>query len=91
MRGFIHDDRAVSMSVGFILTFTITVICMSLLIGSFFTMLDRAGQTAMRDEFEIHGNEIALQITNMDTAVQIMQTSGGKIGIIISLISDINN
>ncbi len=79
MQGFIHDERAVSISVGFILTFTITVICMSVLIGSFFTMLDRARETAMRDEFEIHGNEIALQISNMDTAVQIMQTSGGKI------------
>jgi hypothetical protein len=78
MRGLIHDETAVSMSVGFILTFTVTIICMSVLIGSFFTMLNRAEQTAIRDEFEIHGNEIALQIANMDTMVHIMQTSGGQ-------------
>ncbi len=79
MRRLIHDERAVAMSVGFILTFTITIICMSVLIASFFTMLNRAEETAMRDEFEVHGSEIALQIANMDTMVHIMQISGGKI------------
>ena len=74
------DENAVSISVGFILTLSITVITMVVVISSFYTMMDRAEQTIMRDEFEIHGNDMALQISNIDTAVEITKSAGGEVG-----------
>ncbi len=80
MRQFRNDERAVSISVGFILTFTITVLTMIVVVNSFYTMMDRAEQSIMRDEFEIHGNDMALQLSNIDTAVQITRNAGGEVG-----------
>lgn len=80
MRQLGDDERAVSVSVGFVLTLSITVITMVVVISSFYTMMDRAEQTVMRDEFEIHGNDMALQISNIDTAVQITRNAGGEVG-----------
>lgn len=80
MRQLIDDEKAVSVSVGFVLTLSITVITMVVVISSFYTMMDRAEQTVMRDEFEIHGNDMALQISNIDTAVQITRNAGGEVG-----------
>lgn len=78
-RGLARDDRAVSLSVGFMLTLTITIITTMVLINSFYTQMDRAEHIVMRDEFEIHGNDISLQIANIDTAVQLTNNSGGKV------------
>ncbi|MCQ6961718.1 DUF7266 family protein [Methanolobus chelungpuianus] len=78
-RNLVLDDRAVSLSVGFILTLTITVIATIVLINSFYALMDRAEHTVMRDEFEIHGNDISLQISNIDTAVQLTNNTGGKV------------
>ncbi len=80
IRQFRYDEKAVSVSVGFVLTLSITVITMVVVISSFYTMMDRAEQTVMRDEFEIHGNDMALQISNIDTAVQISRNAGGEVG-----------
>jgi hypothetical protein len=76
---FTRDERAVSLSVGFMLTLAITLITTMVLISSFYTMMDRAEHTVMRDEFEIHGNDISLQISNIDTAIQITNNAGGKV------------
>jgi FlaG/FlaF family flagellin (archaellin) len=76
---FTRDERAVSLSVGFMLTLAITLITTMVLISSFYTMMDRAEHTVMRDEFEIHGNDISLQISNIDTAVQITNNAGGRV------------
>ncbi|WP_340820197.1 hypothetical protein [Methanolobus sp. WCC4] len=80
IRKFKDDERAVSISVGFILTLSITIITMMVVISSFYDMMDRAEHTIMRDEFEIHGNDIALQMSNIDTAVQITTSAGGEVG-----------
>ncbi|WMW26214.1 hypothetical protein RE474_05745 [Methanolobus sediminis] len=80
MLPFREDEKAVSISVGFVLTLSITVITMMVVISSFYTMMDRAEQTIMRDEFEIHGNDMALQLSNIDTAVQITRNAGGDVG-----------
>ncbi|MBN2109788.1 MAG: hypothetical protein JW705_01690 [Methanosarcinaceae archaeon] len=74
------DENAVSISVGFVLTLSITVITMMIVISSFYAMMDRAEQTIMRDEFEIHGNDLALQLSNIDTAVQVTRSAGGEVG-----------
>ena len=80
MKQFKDDERAVSISVGFILTLSITVITMVVVINSFYGMMDRAEHTIMRDEFEIHGNDMALQMSNIDTAVQMTRSAGGEVG-----------
>jgi hypothetical protein len=41
-------------------------------------MMDRHERSVARDQFEIHGNDLALQISNIDTAVQITNNYGGK-------------
>lgn len=80
IRQFRDDERAVSISVGFVLTLSITIITMVVVINSFYGMIDKAEHTIMRDEFEIHGNDMALQMSNIDTAVQMTKAAGGEVG-----------
>jgi FlaG/FlaF family flagellin (archaellin) len=78
IKRIIDDDNAVSISVGTVLMLSITVITLVVVIGSFYTMMDRHEQGVTRDQFEIHGNDLALQISNIDTAVQVTNNYGGK-------------
>ena len=79
-RDILNDENAVSISVGFILTFTITVIAFLMIMQTFYGMLYQAEHTVLREEFEIHGNDIAIQLTNIDTIVNVTLSSGGSIG-----------
>ncbi|MBW6470289.1 MAG: hypothetical protein K0A90_03605 [Methanosarcinaceae archaeon] len=79
-RDILNDDNAVSISIGFILTFTITVIAFLMIMQTFYGMLYQAEHTVLREEFEIHGNDIAVQLTNIDTIVNVSLSSGGSIG-----------
>ena len=79
-RDILNDDHAVSISIGFILTFTITVIAFLMIMQTFYGMLYQAEHTVLREEFEIHGNDIAVQLTNIDTIVNVTLSSGGNIG-----------
>ncbi|MCL7410922.1 MAG: hypothetical protein M8350_03810 [Methanosarcinaceae archaeon] len=79
-RDILNDDNAVSISIGFILTFTITVIAFLMIMQTFYGMLYQAEHTVLRAEFEIHGNDIAVQLTNIDTIVNVSLSSGGSIG-----------
>ena len=79
MRDLNGDDSAVSVSVGFILTFSITVLVLVITLTSFYSIMGQAEQTIMRDEFEIHGNDIALRIATMDTAVSLADNAGSGI------------
>ncbi|NOR47636.1 MAG: hypothetical protein GQ533_06275 [Methanosarcinaceae archaeon] len=79
-RDILNDENAVSISVGFILTFTITVIAFLMIMQTFYGMLYQAEHTVLREEFEIHGNDIAVQLTNIDTIVNVTLSSGGDIG-----------
>lgn len=76
----LKDETAVSISVGFILTFVISVVALVTVLTSFYTLMDRAEQSVMRSEFEIHGNDISMQIASIDTLVAVMNNSGGYIG-----------
>jgi hypothetical protein len=49
---------------------------------AFYTLMDRAEQTVMRSEFEIHGNDISMQISSIDTLVAVMNNSGAYIGLL---------
>ncbi|WP_135613005.1 hypothetical protein [Methanococcoides sp. AM1] len=79
MKQIFHDNEAVATSVGFILTFSITVITFILVMNASYDMMDQAEQTVMREEFEIHGNNIALQLTEIETMVNITSNAGGEI------------
>ncbi len=79
-RDILNDESAVSISVGFILTFSITVIAFLMIMQTFYGMLYQAEHTVLREEFEIHGNDIAVQLTNIDTIVNVTLSSGGDIG-----------
>ena len=79
-RDILNDENAVSISVGFILTFSITVIAFLMIMQTFYGMLYQAEHTVLREEFEIHGNDIAVQLTNIDTIVNVTLSSGGDIG-----------
>jgi len=79
MKQFYTDNKAVSTSIGFILTFVITIITFILVMQSSYGLMDQAEHTVMREEFEIHGNNIALQLTKIDTMVGIVNNGGGEI------------
>jgi ABC-type multidrug transport system fused ATPase/permease subunit len=79
IRGFIDDENAVSISVGFILTFTISVLMIVMVLSSFYSLMNDAEQTVMHDEFEIHGNDIAVRIATIDTMVGAMTDSGASV------------
>ncbi|MBN2109794.1 MAG: hypothetical protein JW705_01720 [Methanosarcinaceae archaeon] len=80
MRTLAKDDNAVSLSIGFILTFSITILVLVTILSSFYTLMDQAEQKVMRDEFEIHGNDIAVKITTIDTIAGAAMRSGSDIG-----------
>jgi len=79
MKQLYTDNKAVSTSIGFILTFVITIITFILVMQSSYGLMDQAEHTVMREEFEIHGNNIALQLTKIDTMVGIVNNGGGEI------------
>ncbi|WP_333787157.1 DUF7266 family protein [Methanomethylovorans sp.] len=78
----LEDEAAVSISIGFILTFVISVLALITVLTAFYTLMDRAEQTAMRSEFEIHGNDISMQISSIDSLVAVMDNSGAYIGVL---------
>ncbi|MCD4806291.1 MAG: hypothetical protein K8R13_01725 [Methanococcoides sp.] len=79
MKQLYTDSKAVSTSIGFILTFVITIITFILVMQSSYGLMDQAEHTVMREEFEIHGNNIALQLTKIDTMVGLVNNGGGEI------------
>ena len=79
MKQLYTDSKAVSTSTGFILTFVITIITFILVMQSSYGLMDQAEHTVMREEFEIHGNNIALQLTKIDTMVGLVNNGGGEI------------
>lgn len=74
-----NDENAVSISVGTMLLFSVTVVTLILVVNSFYSMMDREGSIVTRNQFEIHGNDMALQIANIDTAILIANNHGGKV------------
>ncbi len=79
MRELTGDESAVSIPLGFTLTFSITILVLVITLTSFYSMMGQAEQTVMRDEFEIHGSDIASRITAIDTTVGIAKEAGSGI------------
>ncbi len=76
---FIQNDEAVSISLGFILTFSISVLIFVAIILSFYTLSDSSEKTAMRGSFDIMGSELGVKITIVDTMINITNTYGGTV------------
>ncbi len=80
MKRLTNDENAVSLSIGFILTFSITVLVLVTILTSFYSLMNQAEQTVMRDEFEIHGSDLAVKITTIDTIAGTAINSGATVG-----------
>ncbi len=77
---FIQNEDAVSISLGFILTFSISVLVFVAVILSFHTLSDNSEKTAMRGSFDIMGSELGVKITIVDTLVNITNNPSGPYG-----------
>lgn len=79
-RKFIQNEDAVSISLGFILTFSISVLVFVAVILSFYTLTDSSEKTAMRGSFDIMGSELGVKITIVDTLINITNNPNGPYG-----------
>ncbi|MCZ7393397.1 MAG: hypothetical protein ABOK23_12305 [Candidatus Methanoperedens sp.] len=75
----IKNEDAVSISLGFILMFSISVVVFCSLVLSFYTLSQNSEKAAMQSSFEILGSELAVRITTMDTLVNISNSYGGTV------------
>jgi hypothetical protein len=78
-KNFFRNDDAVSISVGFMLMFSITVIVFSALLYTFHTVTQVNEKTAMESTFKIIGNELASKITIADIIVNTTNSFGGTV------------
>ncbi|NJD77843.1 MAG: hypothetical protein FIB08_12235 [Candidatus Methanoperedens sp.] len=63
------NDDAVSISIGFILMFAVTVLVFSALIISFYSLSRDTEKSAMQESFKIMGNGVAIKLTAVDTMI----------------------
>lgn len=78
-KDLLKNDDAVSISVGFILMFSITVLVFSMITLSFYTLTQQSEKIAMRESFEILGSGLAVKITMLDTIVNRINFYGGTV------------
>ncbi len=78
-KNLFKNDEAVSISIGFILMFAVTVLVFSALIISFYSLSRDTEKSAMRESFRIIGNGVAIKITAMDTIINATDSYGGTV------------
>lgn len=76
---FLRDNNAVSISIGFILMFTVTILTFSALILSFYTLSQSTEKSAMQESFKIMGSGLAAKITTADILINITSSYGGSV------------
>jgi hypothetical protein len=76
-RRFVENEDAVSITVGFILMLSITVLVFVMIILSFYTLTQRSEKTATQASFDTLGSELSVRITTIDTLVNITNSYGG--------------
>jgi len=79
IRNFVKNEEAVSITVGFILTFSITVLVFSGIVLAFYELSQQSKAKAMRESFEILGSGLAMRITTVDTLINITEINGGTV------------
>ncbi len=78
-KGFLKNEDAVSITVGFILILFITVIIFSAIVISFYTLTQDTQRAAMMESFDILGSAFASRVTSMDTLANITVSNGGTV------------
>lgn len=76
---FVKNEDAVSITLGFILMLTITILAFSAVILSFYTLTQQSEKAAMRGSFEILGSGLAIRMTAVDTLINITGNYGGTV------------
>lgn len=79
IRKILRNEDAVSISIGFILMFLVTMLVFSGIMISFNSLFERSRETAMRASFDILGSGFAARLTSMDTLVNNSRSNGGTI------------
>jgi hypothetical protein len=75
----IKNEDAVSISLGFILMFSISVLVFCGVVLSFYTLSQNSEKAAMQSSFDILGSGLAVRMTTMDTLVNISKSYGGTV------------
>jgi len=78
-KNIFKNDNAVSISIGFMLMFAITVVVFSALILSFYTLSQRTEKSAMQESFKIVGSGLAIRITTVDTLINTIDSYNGSV------------
>lgn len=79
MKRLISDESAVTITISYILKFSVTVIALLMLLFSFQAMIQRAEETVMRSEMEILGSDIALRLSSMDMTISSTRGASGSV------------
>ncbi len=78
-KNLLKNEDAVSITLGFILILSITVLVFSAIVLSFYTLTQHSQEAAMRESFDILGSGFAARVTSMDTLVNITKSNGGTV------------
>lgn len=79
LKNLIKNEDAVSITVGFILMLSITVLTFSTIILSFYTLSMQSEKTAMWESFDILGSRLAVRMTTVDTILNTTNNYGGTV------------
>jgi hypothetical protein len=78
-KSLLKNEDAVSITVGFILMLSLTVLVFCAIVLSFYTLEQQSQEAAMRESFDILGSGFAARITSMDTLINITTSNGGTV------------
>jgi FlaG/FlaF family flagellin (archaellin) len=78
-KSIIKNEEAVSVSVGFILMFAVTVIVFTGVMVSFYSLSGNIEKSAMEESFKIVGSGLANKITTVDTLVNVSASFGATV------------
>lgn len=79
LKKLLGNDDSVSISIGFILMFSITVLMFTVIILSYYTLSQDTEESAMRVNFKMMGNGLAGKIIMADTLINITRSYGGTV------------
>jgi FlaG/FlaF family flagellin (archaellin) len=82
LKNFFKNDDAVAVSIGFIITFAITVIVFCALIISFYSLTQSMEKSAMRENFKMIGSGLATKLTAADLLVNITNSYSGTVNML---------
>ncbi len=78
-KNLLENEEAVSVSIGFILNFSVTIVIFSIIILSFYSLVWQAEKTSQKESFEIQGSGHSIRITTIDSIVDLSNSYGWKI------------